>query len=556
MVSRMAACAVALALAASSVAPMAVAGPGSQPEVRYQFKEMIRGAQIHGANGLAVDTDGHLLVASVFGSEIVVVDPLTGAISDRVRDDVDGPDDVAIGPDGSVYWTDILAGEVGRRTPDGAVSKQLVAPGVNPIAFTDDGRLFVAQAFFGDGLYELDPDLVDAPRVVIPDSTTAPFVSQLNGFDVGPDGMLYAPQPILSRIVRIDLETGDLEVVADGLAAGPSSVEFDAEGRLFASLFDGRVVAVEIETGSVDTRATIPGATLDNMVFDTAGRLFVSDSDDGAVYVIARGRGVRTLVKGGLILPGGVAVMPDAAGSESLFVADLWSLSEFDARSGRLIDIDSQSRFGPGIVESWTVAPDDGDVVLTSWMSNAVQIWDPVADEPVETFYDFAVPLNALRFQGDLVAAELGTGSIVSRDADGHRTTLLDGLFVPSGLAATETDLWAADWATGLVWHVAGDGAPRIVAGGLAQPEGMAVDRDGSLLVVESALGRLSRIDPTTDVVSIVVDGLVMDAQSPAGIPPTFVMSSVTVDSHGTVFVSGAGAEQNVVYRVRAVPAS
>jgi sugar lactone lactonase YvrE len=333
-------------------------------------------------------------------------------------------------------------------------------------------------------------------------------------------------------------------------------VEFDAAGQLFASLFDGQVVSVDPGSGGVENRATIRGATLDNMVFDARGRLFVSDSDDGAVYVVAQGRGVRTLVKGGLILPGGVAVMPDGAGSESLFVADLWSLAEFDSRSGRLIDVDSQSRVGPGIVESWTVAADGGKVILTSWMSNAVQIWDPSADQVVETFYDFAVPLNALRFQGDLVVAELGTGSVVSQDAVGNRTTLLGGLHVPSGMAATQSEVWVADWASGLVWQVVGDGAPRPVATGLANPEGLAVDSDGSLLVVESGAGRLTRIDPSTGVSSTVADGLVMDAPAPGGIPPTFVMSSVAVDSQGTILVSGAGAEQNVIYRIRAVPAA
>ena len=181
---------------------------------------------------------------------------------------------------------------------------------MNPIAFNDDGRLFVGQAFFGDGLFEVDPALVDPPRVVIPDSATPPFASQLNGFDFGPDGMLYAPQPFLSRIVRIDPDTGDLAVLADGLAAGPSSVEFDADRPAVRQPVrragrDGRPG----HRRRGDTGLTIRGATLDNMVFDAKGRLFVSDSDDGAVYVVAQGRGVRTLVKGGLILPGGVAVM-------------------------------------------------------------------------------------------------------------------------------------------------------------------------------------------------------------------------------------------------------
>jgi sugar lactone lactonase YvrE len=123
-------------------------------------------------------------------------------------------------------------------------------------------------------------------------------------------------------------------------------------------------------------------------------------------------------------------------------------------------------------------------------------------------------------------------------------------------MAATQSEVWVADWASGLVWQVVGDGAPRPVATGLANPEGLAVDSDGSLLVVESGAGRLTRIDPSTGVSSTVADGLVMDAPAPGGIPPTFVMSSVAVDSQGTILVSGAGAEQNVIYRIRAVPAA
>lgn len=552
---RIVTCAAAAALAVVTVAPAASGGTGSgPPDVTYQVTEMIRGAQIHGANGLAVDSTGRLLVASVWGGEIVVVDPRTGAILDRLQEGVDGADDVAVGPDGSIYWTDILAGEVGRRSPAGVVTKQLVAPGMNPIAFNDEGRLFVGQAFFGDGLFEVDPDLVDPPRVVIADSGSPPWPGQLNGFDFGPDGMLYAPQPFLSTILRIHPETGATEVVAADLPAGPTSVEFDAQGVLHASLFDGRIVSIDPEDGTLGDVATIPGAVLDNMVFDPSGRLFVSDSDAGTVYSIAQGRGVRTVVKGGLILPGGVAVMHRSGKSESLFVADLWSLAEFDARSGRLIEVDNQSRAGGGIIEPWTVAPDDGNVIVSSWMSNAVQIWDPRTNAEVRRF-DFAAPMNALRFQGDLVVAELATGSVVRMDSDGVRTTIADGLYVPTGLAATGSELWVSDWASGLVWLVVGDGAPRVVASGLAQPEGMAVDHDGSLLVVESAAGRLSRIDPGTGAVSTVADGLAMDTVGPAGIPPAYAVSSVAVDSHGAILVSGAGADRNVVYRIRAIPA-
>ena len=58
---------------------------------------------------------------------------------------------------------------------------------VNPITFSEDGRLFVALDFFGDALYELDPDLVKPPRLITQD------LGWLNGIDWGPDGFLYGP---------------------------------------------------------------------------------------------------------------------------------------------------------------------------------------------------------------------------------------------------------------------------------------------------------------------------------------------------------------------------
>ena len=547
---------------------MAVAAPGvsavpaggsTSADGMCRSKVFIRGAAIHGANGLAVDASGRLLVASVFGGEIVALSARTGRILERLGHEtgVDGPDDVAVGPDGSIYWTDILTGEVGRLAPDGVVTKQLVAPGMNPIAFTADGRLFVGQAFFGDGLYEINPDLTGAPRVVIPDSGVPPFLGQLNGFDFGPDGMLYSPQPFLGKIVRIDPETGAMTELPVALPDLPTSVEFDSQGRLHASLSGGIVVRVDTQTGAHRVLAEIRDAVLDNMVFDAAGRLFVSDSDEGAIYEVAPGGGVRTLVHGGLILPGGVAVM-ERDHQESLFVANLWGLAEFSARSGHLLDVDRQLRAGGGIVEPWTVAVDDGNVIVTSWMSNAVQIWDPTSEMAVETHTDFAVPLNAIRFRGDLVAAELGTGSVVAKSGAGTKSVIAEGLFVPAGLAATDDDLWVADWATGIVWKIVADGVrllpPQFLAGDLSFPEGMAVDRDGTLLVVEAGTGRLLRIDPVTGAATTVADGLGLGAQGSSAAPPTWAMSSVAVGRNGVIFVTGDRAD--VVYRLFCLPAS
>ena len=226
------------AIVAIAATLLAVATPGAAAVPSpAEVEVLVRGAPLQGANGMVFDTDDRLLVASVPGREIVAMDPRTGRVTDRYGPDagVQAPDDVTFGPDGSLYWTDLLTGEVGRREPDGTVTKQLVAPGMNPIAFSDDGRLFAAQAFFGNGLYELDPNLESAPTVVIPDAGERAL--GLNGMDFGSDGKLYAPQPFLGRIVRIDVDTGAVTPVADGLAF-PAAVDFDSHGNLHAAASD------------------------------------------------------------------------------------------------------------------------------------------------------------------------------------------------------------------------------------------------------------------------------------------------------------------------------
>jgi hypothetical protein len=58
------------------------------------------------------DAEDRLYIASSVGREIVVMDPETGEILDRLGPDrgVESPDDLTFGPDGSLYWTAILTG--------------------------------------------------------------------------------------------------------------------------------------------------------------------------------------------------------------------------------------------------------------------------------------------------------------------------------------------------------------------------------------------------------------------------------------------------------------
>ena len=108
------------------------------------------GAKISGVNGIHFGPDGYLYATSVIGSDISVVDTESKKIIKRYgpEEGVFGPDDVAFNSEGEFYWTTILTGEVAGFNSEG---KKIIAanlgPGVNPITFSDDGRLLSPNAF-------------------------------------------------------------------------------------------------------------------------------------------------------------------------------------------------------------------------------------------------------------------------------------------------------------------------------------------------------------------------------------------------------------------------
>jgi glucose/arabinose dehydrogenase len=134
------------------------------------------------------------------------------------------------------------------------------------------------------------------------------------------------------------------------------------------------------------------------------------------------------------------------------------------------------------------------------------------------------------------------------------RSTIASGLNVPTGLAATNDDLFVAEFATGRILQIISDGraltTPRVVTSGLVSPEGLAVDRDGSLLIVEVGTKRLIRVDPVTRETSTVADGLAVGLPAVPGPPiPAWTLSGVAVGPSGAIYVTGD--VDNVLYRIR-----
>lgn len=533
----------------------------SDNEDKYTVEIIANGAQVRNANGILFDSNDILYVTSVYGGEIIVLDPDNGEIMNRlgIESGVKCPDDLIFGPDGSLYYTNLIVGEVGRLSPDGTTSNQSIAPGVNSITFSDDGRLFVGLDFMGDALYELDPAFSREPRLIAQD------LGWLNGMDWGPDGYLYGPVWTKGEVVRIDVDSGNITTVAQGFGI-PSSVKFDSSGDLYVADYDkGEISRISLNDNTTEIIASGLGR-MDSIAFDSNDRLFTS-AESGTVYEVLANGSTREVLKGGMIGPGGVAVQSDPdSGNDHVFIADLAYLLELDGQTGREIhverhimgDISNYNGTGSrGITSPITVSSDGKDLIISSWVYGIVQIWDPAEHKLVQEYLNFSVPMNAIAFQGDLVVAELGMeegAAQVLRVNDTSRVPLITGLAVPTGLAATDSDLWVSDWYLGMVMQLVKDGEtlaePIPVASNLSFPEGLAVDTDGNLLVVETGIGSLSKIYLQTGEVSVIAKGLEIGAPAIPGLPPTFIFNGVAVGPSGTIYVTGD--KTNVFYRIQA----
>ena len=284
---------------------------------------------------------------------------------------------------------------------------------------------------------------------------------------------------------------------------------------------------------------------------------------DGSVWRILPSGVARNLSRGGVNIPTSIAAVPGSGSGHpvSLYVGNVFSYYKFDARTGRVEDVQWQSFSGGELSMPFTLASYGDDLVLTSYFENTVQVWDPDALTSLGEWLDLPVPVNAIGFGDDLVIAAIGGGGKVIRQSPGGARTTFPPhpaipLYLPSGLAATDDDLWVADWATGIVWQLMADGAtltpPRPVTFGLEGPEGLAVDRDGTLLVVEVNAQRLTRIDPVSGATSPVAAGLRVGLPpSPSYLPYSW-FSGVAVDAAGTIYVTGD--EGSLVYRLKHIP--
>jgi sugar lactone lactonase YvrE len=518
------------------------------PQV-YEVARLVPGSAFHGIHGLGFDKSGRLFAGSVAGAALYEVDRNAGTAKISISAADGGmADDIAFAPDGTMAWTGFITGDLYARKGDGPIRKLASGlPGINSLAFRKDGRLYATQVFLGDALYEIDVEGAKPPRKIMEK------MGGLNGFEFGPDGLLYGPLWFKGQVVKVDVDKGDLTVVADGFKV-PAAANFDSKGNLWVvNTALGQLVKVDPKTGAKRVAAQLK-PSLDNLAIDGQDRIYVSNMADNSIEEVNPETGAtKRVIIGQLALPGGIGVVTDGD-KDTIYVADVFAYRTVDGITGNVSETSRMHADGVTLEYPMSATARGDFVVLSSWFTGTVQLIDRKTGKTLEMLHGFKAPHDAVRLaDGSILVNEMGSKSLVraSGEHGKDRKTVVGDLAGPVGLVVTDdTTAYVTEAFTGLVSKIdLASGAKTVVAKDLKGPEGIALAPNGKLIVAEVAAKRVISIDPQTGAVTELAGNLPIGLASAVGTLPTNIPTGVGVGASGTIYVSSD--IENAIYTIK-----
>jgi sugar lactone lactonase YvrE len=531
---------------ATTVAAIVLGNTAGASAQTYEVTKLVPGSAFHGVHGLGIDKSGRLFAGSVAGAALYEVDRTNGTAKIAVPSPEGMADDIAFAPDGTMAWTGFLTGDLYSRKGDGPVKKLASGlPGINSLAFRKDGRLYATQVFLGDALYEIDVEGVKPPRKIMEK------MGGLNGFEFGPDDMLYGPLWFKGQVARVDVDKAELSVVADGFKI-PAAVNFDSKGNLFVvDTALGQLVRVDPKTGAKKMVAQLK-PSLDNLAIDDKDRIFVSNMADNGIQEVDPETGTaKQVIIGKLALPGGIGVVSDG-GKDTIYIADVFAYRTVDGATGEVSEPARMHADGVTLEYPMSATANGDDVLLSSWFTGTVQLIDRKTGKTKEMLHDFKAPHDAVKLgDGSILVNELGSKSLVraSGEHGKDRTVVIGDLEGPVGLVAgSGGTVYLTEAFAGQVSKVEANGEKTVVAKDLKGPEGIALAPDGKLIVAEVGAKRIIQIDPANGTVTEIAANLPIGLPAAPGGLPSNIPTGVGVGATGVIYFSSD--IENAIYKV------
>src|SRR6478672_5748938 len=529
--------------AAVAVTVIFSAGASAQT---YEVTKLVPGSAFHGVHGLGIDKAGHLYAGSVAGAALYEVDVKNGSAKIVIPSPEGMADDIAFAPDGTMAWTGFLTGDLYSRKGDGPLKKLASGlPGINSLAYRKDGRLYATTVFLGDALYEIDVEGAKPPRLIM-EKMGGP-----NGFEFGPDDLLYGPLWFKGQVAKVDVDKAELTVVADGFKT-PAAVNFDSKGNLWVvDTATGELVRVDPKTGAKKTVAQLK-PSLDNLAIDDKDRIYVSNMADNGIQEVNPETGAaKQIIIGKLALPGGIGVVSDN-GKDTIYIADVFAYRTVDGTTGEVSEPARMHAAGGTLEYPMSATAKGDEVILSSWFTGTVQLIDRKTGKTREMLHDFKAPHDAVRLgDGSILVNELGTKSLIraSGEHGKDRTTVIGNLEGPVGLAAGSGGaVYLTEAFAGQVSKVEANGEKTVIAKDLKGPEGIALADDGKLIVAEVGAKRIVSIDPASGAVTEIAANLPIGLPAAPGGLPSNIPTGVGVGASGVIYFSSD--VENAIYKV------
>jgi sugar lactone lactonase YvrE len=306
----------------------------------------------------------------------------------------------------------------------------------------------------------------------------------------------------------------------------------------------GQVLRIDPTTGAQTVLATLtPG--LDNCTFVGSGseaRLFVSNFT-GEITEIVGGE-ARTVLPGALNWPMDLAVGHDGR----VYVADGTYLYVL-LPDGALCTVGMLFSPGyPGFIRG-LVPSGPGEFVVTT-SGGQITRYLPAAAESVVLASGFDQLYGVAMTPGAVVAAEFGTGRVVSVDSHGGVDVLASGLDDPVGVTVEPGGaVLVAECGAGRVVRLTGSGTETVVDG-LQRPQGILLV-DGRLFVVDAGEKAVIAFDVASGSRTTIASGLPVgpppgvEPKPLKGMPPFSgpqgPFAGIAAGADGTLYVSADG---------------
>jgi sugar lactone lactonase YvrE len=520
----------------------------------YRKVVLIEPTPLRGCNGLIFGKDDALYVCQSSPNTISRID-LHGRRGPRVEtfvgpnNGVITPDDITVDDKGNLYATSAIGGEVYKIDSKGM--KEVIARGLsgpNGISFDEEtGRLFVSECFWGNRIWELDPQGVDPPRLVN-DTLSTP-----EGFDIR-DGKLVIPDLHTMQIIEMDMDTGVITpLVTSGLIT-PIALKIGPDGYIYTpELATGWIKKISPDGSSIeDLTQLLPGA--DNLAFGPDGYLYVSSYHDSTIWKVDPDSGdYTTLFPMGINSAASIVVKGD-----ELYISDSIMIRRIDkegnlhktyangwlSASGYPLPVTMTNGIG-----DYFITGDFIDGIVVAVNPNVPDDWMPLA-YPVASPAGMEVDFENLM----LYVAEYGLGQVIEVSLiDGSRRVVTDSLSGPVDVLIKDGDLYVAEALAGRITKVdIASGEKEIFLNGyVGKPKGIAWDRKGNLLILDTAKKELLKVNMKNLDISIVACDLPTDHTTYYPFPLIWdTPAPIAVNDNGDIFlVGGDGSVIKLKYR-------